>query len=93
MAEFSTNETMGHSADRLCAAFGISRGEQDEFAARSHSLAAKASEEGLLSDVLTYKVPGTQTLALYVIVHNVADAYILVGMLKCQDIFSATLEQ
>ena len=28
MAEFSTNETMGHSADRLCAAFAISRQEQ-----------------------------------------------------------------
>merc|ERR1711976_810712 len=58
VAEFSTNETMGHSADRLCAAFGISRAEQDEFASRSHMLAAEATEKGLLTDLLTYKVPG-----------------------------------
>lgn len=28
VAEFSSNETMGHSGDRLAAAFGISREEQ-----------------------------------------------------------------
>ena len=61
VAEFSTSETMGHSADRLCAEFGVSREEQDDFAIRSHSLAAKAVEEGLLSDIITYKVPGVHT--------------------------------
>ena len=34
VAEFSTNETMGHSADRLAAAFNVSREEQDTFALR-----------------------------------------------------------
>jgi acetyl-CoA acyltransferase len=58
VAEFSTSETMGHSADRLCASFAVSRREQDEYACRSHTLAKKATDEGLLSDVLTYKVPG-----------------------------------
>merc|ERR1719320_667609 len=58
VAEFSTNEVMGHSADRLCTAFQVSREEQDEFAIRTHSLAKKAQEEGNLSDVVTYKVPG-----------------------------------
>ncbi|CAH1775024.1 unnamed protein product [Owenia fusiformis] len=58
VAEFSTGETMGHSADRLCAAFAVSRDEQDAFALRSHQNAAKATKEGLLTDVLTYKVPG-----------------------------------
>lgn len=58
VAEFSTAETMGHSADRLAAAFGVSRVEQDEFALRSHSLAKKAQEEGLLQDVVSFKVPG-----------------------------------
>jgi len=58
ITEFSTNETMGHSADRLCASFSVSRREQDEYAYRSHSLAKKATDEGLFSDVLTYKVPG-----------------------------------
>lgn len=58
MAEFSTSETMGHSADRLAAAFAISRMEQDEYALRSHTLAKKAQEEGLLLDVVPFKVPG-----------------------------------
>lgn len=58
VAEFSTNETMGHSADRLCAAFNVTRKEQDEYAFRSHSLAKKATSEGLLVDVFPYKAPG-----------------------------------
>lgn len=58
MAEFSTAETMGHSADRLAAAFGVSRLEQDEFALRSHTLAKKAQDDGLLQDVISFKVPG-----------------------------------
>uniref|UniRef100_A0A672IQQ4 Trifunctional enzyme subunit beta, mitochondrial n=1 Tax=Salarias fasciatus TaxID=181472 RepID=A0A672IQQ4_SALFA len=58
VAEFSTAETMGHSADRLAAAFGVSRVEQDEFALRSHSLAKKAQDAGLLEDIISFKVPG-----------------------------------
>lgn len=60
MAEFSTSETMGHSADRLAASFAVSRLEQDEYALRSHRLAKKAQDEGLLSDVVPFKVPGKQ---------------------------------
>lgn len=62
VAEFSTSETMGHSADRLAAAFAVSRSEQDEYALRSHSLAKKAQDEGLLSDVVPFKVPGKDTV-------------------------------
>uniref|UniRef100_A0A8C9X0L8 Trifunctional enzyme subunit beta, mitochondrial n=1 Tax=Sander lucioperca TaxID=283035 RepID=A0A8C9X0L8_SANLU len=58
VAEFSTAETMGHSADRLAAAFGVSRIEQDEFAVRSHTLAKQAQDAGLLQDVISFKVPG-----------------------------------
>ncbi|KAL8581461.1 hypothetical protein ACOMHN_004346 [Nucella lapillus] len=58
VAEFSTNETMGHSGDRLAAAFNVTRREQDEFALRSHTLAHQASEKGLLTDKMPYKVPG-----------------------------------
>ena len=54
MAEFSTNETMGHSGDRLAAAFGVSRQEQDEYAIRSHTLAYEAHEKGLLKDIVPY---------------------------------------
>jgi acetyl-CoA acyltransferase len=46
--EFSTGEVMGESADRLAAAFGISRRAQDEFALRSHRKAAAARDGGLL---------------------------------------------
>lgn len=52
IAEFSTGETMGESCDRMAAHFGISRREQDEYALRSHQLAAKATNEGLLDDEL-----------------------------------------
>lgn len=49
IAEFSTGEVMGQSSDRLAAKFGVGRQEQDEFALRSHKLAAKALDEGILS--------------------------------------------
>ncbi|XP_060106729.1 trifunctional enzyme subunit beta, mitochondrial [Heteronotia binoei] len=62
VAEFSTSETMGHSADRLAAAFAISRAEQDEYALRSHTLAKKAQDDGLLTDIVAFKVPGRDTV-------------------------------
>lgn len=52
IAEFSTGEVMGESADRLAAAFGVSRREQDEYALRSHQNAAQARDEGLLAPEL-----------------------------------------
>jgi len=60
--EFSTNEVMGHSADRLCEAWGVSREEQDEFGHRSHTLAAAAAAAGNLSDILPFTLPGTDTV-------------------------------
>ncbi|XP_037069014.1 trifunctional enzyme subunit beta, mitochondrial-like [Pollicipes pollicipes] len=58
IAEFSTGEVMGHSADRLAAAFCVSKAEQDEYALRSHQLALDARKNGLLCDVVPVKVPG-----------------------------------
>ncbi|XP_064383450.1 trifunctional enzyme subunit beta, mitochondrial-like [Halichondria panicea] len=60
ISEFSTNETMGHSGDRLAAAFGVSRKDQDDYAMRSHSLASEASKNGLLEDILSVHVPGSK---------------------------------
>jgi len=57
ISEFTSGETMGHSGDRLAAAFGVSRREQDEFALRSHTLAEKATKEGKLLDLAPYFVP------------------------------------
>lgn len=51
VAEFTSGETMGHSADRLTQSFQINRKDQDEYALRSHSLADKATKEKLLTDV------------------------------------------
>ncbi|OXA51580.1 trifunctional enzyme subunit beta, mitochondrial [Folsomia candida] len=62
IAEFSTGEIMGHSADRLAASFKISREEQDEFAIRSHSNAQKASQAGFLKDVIPVKPPGSKSI-------------------------------
>lgn len=58
IAEFSTGESMGQSADRMAARFGASREDQDAFAMRSNQLAAKATTEGLLDDeLIKAKVP------------------------------------
>jgi len=42
--------SMGESTERHNAKLGISRQEQDEFAARSHQLAAKAIKDGVLAE-------------------------------------------
>ncbi len=52
ISEYSTGETMGSSCDKMAAKYGISRGEQDEYALRSHQKAAEATEKGLLEDEL-----------------------------------------
>jgi len=52
ISEFTTGETMGESCDRMAAHFGISRKAQDEYALRSHQLAAKATNEGVLDQEL-----------------------------------------
>lgn len=63
VTEFSTNESMGHSADRLAARFGVSRSEQDLYAQRSHTFAANAFEAGHLKDIHPIKIPGKETFA------------------------------
>jgi len=56
ISNFITGEVMGRSADRLADKFGVSRKEQDEFALRSHLLAAKAHADGIYDEeVLMYE--------------------------------------
>lgn len=62
IAEFTTGEVMGHSADRLAASFDVSRAEQDEYALASHSQAKQAHERGDLSDIIPLKVPGSDRI-------------------------------
>ncbi len=49
-AEFSTGQTMGQGCERLARALGVSRKEADDFAIRSHQLAAKAWNDGHYQD-------------------------------------------
>lgn len=49
IAERSTGETMGESAEKMAKINGISRDEQDEFALRSHRLAAAGIADGRLA--------------------------------------------
>jgi acetyl-CoA acyltransferase len=56
--EYSTGLTMGQNAEQMARDHGISRAAQDELAHRSHTLAAKAWNDGLLDDeVMTAYVP------------------------------------
>lgn len=45
----ATGQTMGEQTDRGNEAYGLTRAEQDEIAARSHQLAAQATQEGLFA--------------------------------------------
>lgn len=53
VAEFATNRTMGQDCERMVARIGVTRREQDEYAMRSHHLAAKATEDGFLKEEIT----------------------------------------
>ena len=58
IAEPSTGETMGQSADKMAKINHIPREEQDQFALRSHRLAAVGTEDGrLLAEIVPVYVP------------------------------------
>lgn len=56
IAEFTSGESMGESADRLASNFGVSRVAQDEYALRSHQCAAQAAADGHLDDIIPIAV-------------------------------------
>ena len=49
IAEPSTGETMGESAEKMAKLNGISRADEDQFALRSHRLAAAGTQDGRLT--------------------------------------------
>lgn len=62
LEEPSTAETMGEAAERMAKINHIDRDEQDDFAHRSHSLAAQAWERGDFDDeVMTLVAPPDHT--------------------------------
>jgi acetyl-CoA C-acetyltransferase len=59
--------SMGESTERHISALGISRADQDEFAARSHQRAAEATKNGLFAaEIVPVQIPakGGETLAV-----------------------------
>ncbi len=60
LAEPSTGETMGQSAEKMAKINDITREEQDKFALRSHRMAQAGTEDGrLTSEIAPIFVPGT----------------------------------
>ncbi|HXY31246.1 MAG TPA: acetyl-CoA C-acyltransferase FadI [Gemmatimonadaceae bacterium] len=58
IAERSTGETMGQSAEKMAKLNHISRDDQDQFALRSHRLAAAGTQDGrLTAEIMPYYVP------------------------------------
>lgn len=58
IAEPSTGQTMGQSAEKMAKVNGITRESQDEFALRSHKLAYAGTEDGrLLAEIAPILVP------------------------------------
>nr|WP_086941073.1 acetyl-CoA C-acyltransferase FadI [Thaumasiovibrio occultus] len=57
VAEYSTGLTMGQTAEQMAKTHHISRQAQDEFAHRSHQLAANAVERGWLDDEIMTAYP------------------------------------
>lgn len=58
IAEPSTGETMGQSADKMAKINGISREAQDRFALRSHVLAAQGTADGRIpAEIVPVPVP------------------------------------
>ena len=64
IAEPTTGESMGQSAERMAKENGISREDQDEWALRSHQLAAAGTEDGRLKAEIAplYIPPGYETV-------------------------------
>lgn len=58
IAEPSTGESMGQSADKMAKINGISREAQDHFALRSHRLAATGTDDGrLTAEIVATPIP------------------------------------
>ncbi len=66
IAEYSTGLSMGDTAEQMAKTYGISRALQDEMAHRSHTLAAKAWQDGKMADeVMTaYVEPYQRSLSM-----------------------------
>jgi acetyl-CoA acyltransferase len=66
IAEPSTGETMGQSAEKMAKINHVSRDEQDQFALRSHRLASAGTKDGRLTGeiAMTYVPPKYETVLM-----------------------------
>ncbi|MCY1063052.1 acetyl-CoA C-acyltransferase [Nannocystis sp. SCPEA4] len=65
IAETSTGQTMGQSAEKMAKAFGIKREDQDKFAAQSHHRAGEAWKNKLISPrIAPVAVPKGKEMAI-----------------------------
>jgi acetyl-CoA acyltransferase len=65
IAEYSTRLSMGDNAERLARRLGITRKEQDDYAARSHGLAVAAIKNGIMKkEVVPVVVPKSGKLVI-----------------------------
>src|SRR5213076_1792952 len=65
IAEPSTGETMGQSAEKMAKINHIAREAQDQFALRSHRLAAAGTEDGrLTAEIMAVYVPPKYEVAM-----------------------------
>ena len=63
IAEPSTGETMGQSAEKMAKINGVGRAEQDAWALRSHRMAAEGTADGrLLEEIAPVYLPGGQVV-------------------------------
>jgi acetyl-CoA acyltransferase len=63
IAEPSTGESMGQSAEKMAKLNGIGRAEQDSWALRSHRMAAQGTRDGRLSqEIAPLYLPGGQVM-------------------------------
>jgi acetyl-CoA acyltransferase len=65
IAEYSTRLSMGDNAERLARRLGVTRKEQDDYAARSHRLAVAAIKSGIMKkEVVPVVVPQSGKLVI-----------------------------
>ena len=63
VSEYITGRTMGQDSEILAQKFGVTREEQDELAVASHVNAAKAYENGYMTDIVPVQLPPNFTPA------------------------------
>lgn len=61
-ADYTTGLTMGEACEAMCRRFNIARQHSDDFALRSHTLAAQATQQGDYQEQITPVLIGTTTV-------------------------------